>query len=99
MLVKDLMRVGATSIAPTASVLDAAALMANTQASALPVVDQDGRLLGIVSEADLIDFTPELNAEAKRIASNYKLGPLFTPPVVSTWPKPLTSTASSRSRG
>ena len=42
-----------------------------------------------VSEADLIDFTPELNAEAKRIASNYKLGPLFTPPVVSTWPKPL----------
>ena len=54
MLVKDLMRVGATSIAPTASVLDAAALMANTQASALPVVDQDGRLLGIVSEADVI---------------------------------------------
>jgi quinoprotein glucose dehydrogenase len=42
-----------------------------------------------VSEADLIDFTPELNAEAKRIASNYKLGPLFTPPTPSTWPKPL----------
>ena len=41
-----------------------------------------------VSEADPTDFTPELNAEAKRIASNYKLGPLFTPPVVSTWPKP-----------
>ena len=41
------------------------------------------------SEADLIDFTPELNAEAKRIAGNYKLGPLFTPPVESTWPRPL----------
>ncbi len=42
-----------------------------------------------VTEADLIDFTPELNAEAKRVAANYKLGPLFTPPVVSTWPRPL----------
>ena len=42
-----------------------------------------------VTEADFIDFTPELNAEAKRVASNYKLGPLFTPPVASTWPRPL----------
>ena len=41
------------------------------------------------SEADLIDFTPELNAEAKKIASNYVLGPIFTPPPVSAWPKPL----------
>ncbi len=41
------------------------------------------------SEADVIDFTPELNAEAKRIVANYKLGPLFTPPVASTWPRPL----------
>ena len=42
-----------------------------------------------VSEADFIDFTPELNAEAKRIATNYKRGPLFTPPVARTWPNPL----------
>jgi len=31
-------------------------------------------------ENDLIDFTPELRAEAIRIASQYRLGPLFTPP-------------------
>jgi quinoprotein glucose dehydrogenase len=42
-----------------------------------------------VTEDDLIDFTPELREEAKKIAANYKLGPLFTPPVVSTWPRPL----------
>ena len=29
---------------------------------------------------DLIDFTPELRAEAERIASEYRLGPIFTPP-------------------
>jgi quinoprotein glucose dehydrogenase len=32
---------------------------------------------------DLIDFTPELNSEAVRIASEYKMGPLFTPPIVT----------------
>src|SRR5258706_19864 len=38
---------------------------------------------------DLIDFTPELKAEGARVASRYKLGPIFTPPVTSTWPSPL----------
>jgi quinoprotein glucose dehydrogenase len=31
---------------------------------------------------DLIDFTPELRAEALKIVSEYKTGPLFTPPSV-----------------
>ncbi len=38
---------------------------------------------------DLIDFTPELRAEAELIASWYKLGPIFTPPVVSRIEGPL----------
>ncbi len=33
-----------------------------------------------VSIDDLIDFTPELRAEAIEIAKKYRLGPLFTPP-------------------
>jgi quinoprotein glucose dehydrogenase len=32
---------------------------------------------------DLIDFTPELRAEAVSLASRFKLGPIFTPPVAS----------------
>ena len=31
---------------------------------------------------DLIDFTPALKEEAIKIASQYKLGPLYTPPIV-----------------
>jgi quinoprotein glucose dehydrogenase len=31
-------------------------------------------------EKDLIDFTPELNAEARKVFSQFKTGPLFTPP-------------------
>ena len=38
---------------------------------------------------DLIDFTPELRAEAVKLASRYKLGPIFTPAVVSTFDGPL----------
>ncbi len=38
---------------------------------------------------DLIDFTPELRAEAVKLVSRYKIGPMFTPPVVSKWEGPL----------
>lgn len=31
---------------------------------------------------DLIDFTPELRAEALKISEQYVLGPIFTPPIV-----------------
>ena len=45
-----------------------------------PAFDRQG-----VSIDDLIDFTPELRAHAVEMASHYKIGPLFTPPVVSQW--------------
>jgi quinoprotein glucose dehydrogenase len=38
---------------------------------------------------ELIDFTPELRAEAVKFVSRFKMGPIFTPPVVSTWEGPL----------
>jgi len=38
---------------------------------------------------ELIDFTPELRAEAIKVASRYKMGPIFTPPVVSKLEGPL----------
>ncbi len=38
---------------------------------------------------DLIDFTPELRAEAEKVTAKYKIGPVFTPPVVSKIGGPL----------
>lgn len=38
---------------------------------------------GIPSVDDLIDFTPELRAEALKVISNYRIGPVFTPIVLS----------------
>ena len=37
-----------------------------------------------VSADDLIDFTPELHNQALQITEGYKIGPIFTPPIVST---------------
>ena len=38
---------------------------------------------------DLIDFTPELREQAIQLVSKYKMGPVFTPPVVSKPGGPL----------
>jgi quinoprotein glucose dehydrogenase len=42
-----------------------------------------------VSLDDLIDFTPELHAEAVKVASEYRLGPMYTPPALSKAGGPL----------
>jgi glucose dehydrogenase len=49
-----------------------------------PAYDRQG-----VQIDDLIDFTPELRAEAVKLVSKYKVGPIFTPPVVSQINGPL----------
>jgi quinoprotein glucose dehydrogenase len=38
---------------------------------------------------DLIDFTPELRAQAEKLVARYKIGPVFTPAVVSKAEGPL----------
>lgn len=48
-----------------------------------PPFDRQG-----ITDDDLINFTPALHDEAVEIASRYKLGPIFTPPVVSRWEGP-----------
>ena len=49
-----------------------------------PAYDRQG-----VEVDDLIDFTPEVRARALDVVSHYKLGPIFTPPVVSQIDGPL----------
>jgi quinoprotein glucose dehydrogenase len=48
---------------------------------------------------DLIDFTPELHKEAVELVSKYKIGPLFTPPVVSNADGPIATIVSPGNQG
>jgi CBS domain-containing protein len=52
--VRDVMTAPAITVAPTASFKEIVDLMLRHRVSALPVVDDAGNLLGMVSEADLI---------------------------------------------
>jgi len=53
---------------------------------------------GFVAE-DVVDFTPEIHAEAMKILSKYKLGPIFTPPVVSRPEGPLATLSTAINNG
>jgi len=44
-----------------------------------PAFDRQG-----VTDADLIDYTPELKARARDIAKDFVTGPMFTPPSITT---------------
>jgi len=59
-----------------------------------PAYDRQG-----YSIDDLIDFTPELREEAVKIVSKYKLGPVFTPPVVSQPDGPYATLAMATAGG
>ena len=55
-----------------------------------PAYDHQGVMVD-----NLIDFTPELRAEATKLMSRYKLGPIFTPPPLSKKEGPIASFRSS----
>jgi CBS domain-containing protein len=54
MRASDVMTLGAASIQSTAPIEEAARLMVRCRISGLPVVDEDGNLIGLVTERDLL---------------------------------------------
>ncbi len=59
-----------------------------------PAYDRQGFSLN-----DVIDFTPELRAKALEIVSHYKIGPIFTPPVLSKASGPIGTLAFATAGG
>jgi quinoprotein glucose dehydrogenase len=59
-----------------------------------PPYDRNG-----VSAGDLIDFTPSLRDKALSLTAAYKLGPVFTPPVLSKADGPLATITAGTSGG
>jgi quinoprotein glucose dehydrogenase len=59
-----------------------------------PAYDRNG-----ISVDDLIDFTPELRAEALNLIKRYKIGPIFTPPSLSKAEGPLATLTLGTNNG
>jgi CBS domain-containing protein len=54
MIARDIMTSRVVTIDPEASAQDAAQLLYQNRISGLPVVDADGKIIGIITEADII---------------------------------------------
>jgi CBS domain-containing protein len=74
MLAKDVMTKGVLSISSDATLLEAADLLVKTGVSAMPVVDRDDNMVGLVSEADLVRAMEE--AAEGSFLKQFDAGPL-----------------------
>ena len=65
MIARDIMTRKVCTIQPDASAQEAAHLLYSQRISGAPVVDADGRLIGIITEADIIS---KVNRDGLRVA-------------------------------
>lgn len=65
MQARDIMTTGVITVGPDAEVAEITKCLLDNRISAVPVVEPDGRLVGIVSEGDLIR-RPEMGTERRR---------------------------------
>jgi CBS domain-containing protein len=69
MRARDIMTDGVLSIAPDATVLEAAKLLLNCRVTGLPVVNKAGKMVGIVSKTDLVQAQHGHGAAPRLLAS------------------------------
>jgi CBS domain-containing protein len=65
MIAKDIMTSNVCTIRPEANAQEAAQLLSQKRISGLPVVNRDGKIIGIVTEADIIS---KVNREGLLVA-------------------------------
>lgn len=100
MYVKDQMTTPAFTLTPEAPFLDALKLMRERKIRRIPIVNEQGKLLGIVSERDLLHAEPSPATSLSVWEMNYllwklKLGDVMTKPVITVTPKTALQDAAS----
>ena len=95
--VKDVMTTRVVAVGKDATFKEIAALLTEYRVSAFPVIDEDGTVIGVVSEADLLSRDALVAAVGARAAefsgAVTAAGLMSKPPVVVTPCEPVTSAA------
>ena len=88
MKARDVMTSPVIAVGPQATIKEAARLLADHRISGLPVVDRDGDLVGIVTEADLIrlESTPESPRRTSALPLRYGRPPSLVAHVMTPDP-------------
>ena len=68
--VQDIMTGEVVTIRPEATIDEAVSLLLDNRVSGLPVVDNDNRLLGVISEIDIIDLVYKADIESSRVCDH-----------------------------
>jgi len=68
--VNDIMTDRFVAVGPDATIDQAISLLLEHRVSGLPVVDADGKLLGLISELDIIDLVYEADIEASIVGDH-----------------------------
>ena len=95
--VKDVMTTRVVAVGQDATFKEIAAMLTEHRVSAFPVIDEDGTVIGVVSEADLLSREALVAAIGARVAESGNAvtaaGLMSKPPVVVTPDEPVTSAA------
>lgn len=67
-LAEDIMTTPVNTISPDASIEDAATVMVSNRSNPLPVVDENGQMVGIISRTDILGVIEELELQLEREA-------------------------------
>ncbi|WP_163581651.1 CBS and ACT domain-containing protein [Gracilibacillus saliphilus] len=87
MLVKDIMKKEIVTLSPDATVSDALQLLQKHSIRHIPVINQDKRVLGIVSDRDVRDASPSiLDYEINKEVLSRSIQDIMSTPVVTTHP-------------
>lgn len=62
----DIMTTPVNTISPDASVEDAATVMVSNRSNPLPVVDENGKMIGIISRTDILGVIEEMELQLER---------------------------------
>jgi CBS domain-containing protein len=66
-LAKEMMNARVTTVLPDTPLRQALQLMLENKFGCLPVVDPEGKLVGLITEADLVKFAAEVVAELDKL--------------------------------